>query len=96
MPAGEYEVEIELGKMNVPHIIRTVEYWESSASAIPSMSIRQLSLRNNITSPFLNVIGLFNVISLMALQMNAGSWPIPCPYVHDRSGSDAPGSRGRG
>ncbi len=35
-----YEVEIQLGKTDESHVIRTIEYWDIDASGIPNTNIR--------------------------------------------------------
>jgi len=67
-----YEVEIQLGKTNESHIIRTIEYWDIERKRYPQYDHTAVIVAEDITSRFLNVIGLFNgFIPLMAVQMNA-------------------------
>lgn len=67
-----YEVEIQLGQTNESHIIRTIEYWDIEKKRYPQYEHTAVIVAEDITSRFLNVIGLFNgVIPLIALQMNA-------------------------
>lgn len=67
-----YEVEIQLGKTDESHIIRTIEYWDIERKRYPQYEHTAVIVAEEITSRFLNVIGLFNgVIPLMAVQMSA-------------------------
>jgi hypothetical protein len=67
-----YEVEIQLGKTDESHIIRTIEYWDIERKRFPQYEHCAVIIAEDITSRFLNVIGLFNgAIPLIAIQMNA-------------------------
>jgi hypothetical protein len=67
-----YEVEIQLGKTDESHIIRTIEYWDIERKRYPQYEHTAVIVAEEITSRFLNVIGLFNgTIPLIAVQMNA-------------------------
>lgn len=67
-----YEVEIQLGKVNESHIIRTIEYWDIERKRYPQYDHCAVIIAEEITSRFLNVIGLFNgFIPLIAIQMSA-------------------------
>lgn len=67
-----YEVEIQLGKTDEAHIIRTIEYWDIERKRYPQYDHTAVIVAEDITSRFLNVISLFNgTIPLMAVQMNA-------------------------
>ena len=67
-----FEVEIQLGRTDESHIIRTIEYWDVERKRYPQYEHTAVIVAEDITSRFLNVIGLFNgVIPLMAIQMNA-------------------------
>jgi predicted transport protein len=67
-----YEVEIQLGKTDESHLIRTIEYWDIERKRYPQYDHTAVIVAEEITSRFLNVIGLFNgTIPLMAIQMNA-------------------------
>ena len=66
-----YETEIQLGKTDESHIIRTVEYWDIERKRYPQYDHCAVLVAEDITSRFLNVIGLFNgFIPLVAIQMN--------------------------
>ncbi|UCH85327.1 MAG: hypothetical protein JSW50_06465 [Candidatus Latescibacterota bacterium] len=70
-----FEVEIQLGRTDESHIIRTIEYWDIEKKRYPQYDHTAVIVAENVTSRFLNVIGLFNgVIPLVALQMNALKW----------------------
>lgn len=67
-----YEVKIQLGKTDESHIIRTIEYWDLERKRYPQYDHTAVIVAEEITSRFLNVIGLFNGhIPLVALQMKA-------------------------
>ena len=67
-----YEVEIQLGKTDEAHIIRTIEYWDIERKRYPQYDHCAVIVAEDITSRFLNVISLFNgEIPLIAIQMNA-------------------------
>ena len=67
-----YEVEIQLGKTDESHIIRTIEYWDIEKKRYPKYEHCAVIVAEDITSRFLNVISLFNgSIPLIAIQMKA-------------------------
>jgi predicted transport protein len=67
-----YEVEIQLGKTDEAHIIRTIEYWDIERKRYPQYEHTAVIVAEDITSRFLNVINLFNgAVPLIAIQMNA-------------------------
>jgi predicted transport protein len=67
-----YEVEIQLGKTDEAHIIRTIEYWDIERKRYPQYDHTAVIVAENITSRFLNVISLFNgSIPIVAIQLNA-------------------------
>lgn len=67
-----YEVEIQLGKTDESHIIRTVEYWDVERKRYPQYEHCAVIVAEDITSRFLNVINLFNgFIPLIALKLQA-------------------------
>jgi hypothetical protein len=67
-----YEVEVQLGPTDEGHIIRTIEYWDIERKRYPQYEHTAVIVAEDITSRFLNVIGLFNgFIPLIAIQMNA-------------------------
>ena len=67
-----YEVEIQLGKTDESHIIRTIEYWDIEKKRYPQYDHCAVLIAEDITSRFLNVIHLLNGhIPFIAIQMNA-------------------------
>ena len=68
-----YEVEIQLGKTDASHIIRTIEYWDSEKrSGGRNYEHCAVIIAEDITSRFQNVISLFNGhIPLIAIQIGA-------------------------
>lgn len=67
-----YEVEIQLGKTDESHIIRTLEYWDIERKRYPQYDHCAVIIAEDITSRFLHVISLFNgFIPLIAIQINA-------------------------
>jgi hypothetical protein len=67
-----YEVEIQLGRSDESHIIRTLEYWDIERKRYPQYDHCAVIIAEDITSRFLNVIKLFNSsIPFIAIQMNA-------------------------
>jgi predicted transport protein len=67
-----YEVELQLGSTDETHIIRTLEYWDIERKRYPQYDHAAVLIAEDITSRFLNVIGLFNgFIPLIAIQMSA-------------------------
>jgi hypothetical protein len=67
-----YTVEIQLGKTDESHIIRTIEYWDIERKRYPQYDYCAVIIAEDITTRFLNVIQLFNgQIPLIAIQMNA-------------------------
>jgi hypothetical protein len=67
-----YEVEIQLGKTDEAHIIRTIEYWDIERKRYPQYDHCAVIVAEEMTARFLNVISLFNgTIPLIAIQLNA-------------------------
>src|SRR5256885_16076916 len=63
-----YEIEIQLGKTDESHIIRTIEYWDIERKRYPQYDHTAVIVAEAITSRFLNVISLFNgFIPLVAI-----------------------------
>lgn len=70
-----YEVEIQLGKTDESHIIRTIEYWDIEKKRYPQYDHTAVIVAEDITSRFFNVISLFNgFVPLIAIQMK----PLRC------------------
>ena len=67
-----YEVEVQLGKTDEKHIIRTLEYWDLEKKRWPTYDHCAVIVAEEITNRFFNVIGLFNgCIPIIAIQMSA-------------------------
>ncbi len=67
-----YEIEVQLGKTDEAHIIRTIEYWDLERRRYPQYEHTAVIVAEDITARFLNVISLFNgQIPLVAIQMQA-------------------------
>lgn len=67
-----YEVEVQLGKTDESHIIRTIEYWDLERKRYPQYEHCAVIVAEQITSRFLNIISMFNgYIPLIAIQVNA-------------------------
>ncbi|MBU0647513.1 hypothetical protein KKC67_02185 [Patescibacteria group bacterium] len=67
-----YEVEIQLGKVDESHIIRTIEYWDIEKKRYPQYDHCAVIIAEDITNRFLNVINIFNgTIPLIAIKMEA-------------------------
>jgi len=67
-----YEVEIQLGKVDESHIIRTIEYWDIEKKRYPQYDHCAIIIAEDITNRFLNVINIFNgAIPLIAIKMEA-------------------------
>ncbi|MGV9141789.1 MAG: hypothetical protein ACOC1X_02515 [Promethearchaeota archaeon] len=67
-----YEVEIQLGKTDPSHIIRTIEYWENESRRYQSYEHKAVLIAEEITSRFFNAIYLMNrYIPIIAMQLDA-------------------------
>lgn len=67
-----YEVELQLGASDEAHLIRTIEYWDIERKRFPQYEHIAVIVAEDVTTRFLNVIGLFNqAIPLMAIQIKA-------------------------
>ncbi|MGQ0635491.1 MAG: hypothetical protein ACT4QC_12825 [Planctomycetaceae bacterium] len=67
-----FEIEIQLGRTDESHIVRTIEYWDIERKRYPQYEHTAVIVAEDITSRFLNVISLFNgFIPLVAIQMQA-------------------------
>lgn len=71
-----YEVEIQLGKTDPSHIIRTIEYWDNEKRQYPSYDHVAVIVAENLTSRFWNVINILNQsLPLIAIQVSAFKTP---------------------
>ena len=67
-----YEVELQLGATDESHLIRTIEYWDIERRIFPHYEHIAVIVAEDVTTRFLNVIGLFNqAIPLIAIQIKA-------------------------
>ncbi|MFC6998733.1 PDDEXK family nuclease [Rufibacter roseus] len=69
---ARYEVELQLGQTDESHIIRCIEYWDVEKRRYPQYDHCGVLIAEDITSRFLNVLGLFNGhIPLIIIQITA-------------------------
>lgn len=67
-----YEVELMLGRTDESHIVRIIEYWDIERRRYPGYEHCAVLIAEDITSRFLNVIGLLaGTIPLVAIKLNA-------------------------
>ena len=67
-----YECELQLGKTDESHIIRTIEYWDLERKRYPQYEHTAVLVAEDVESRFLNVVQLFNGhIPLIVLKMTA-------------------------
>ena len=67
-----YEVELMLGATDESHIIRCIEYWDIERRRYPGYEHCAVLIAEDITSRFLNVIGLLaGTVPLVSIQLNA-------------------------
>ncbi len=67
-----YELELQLGRTDPGHIIRTIEYWDIEKTRYRRHEHTAVLVAEDITSRFLNVIKILNgAVPLVALQMQA-------------------------
>jgi hypothetical protein len=67
-----YAVELQLGKTDETHIIRTIEYWDNERKRNQNYNYIAVIIAEDITNRFFNVISLFNgAIPIIAIQMKA-------------------------
>lgn len=67
-----FEVEVQLGRSDESHIIRSLEYWDIERKRYPQYDHTAVIVAEEITSRFLNVISLFNgTVPIVAIQMTA-------------------------
>lgn len=69
---SRYEVEVQLGKTDESHLVRTLEYWDIEKKRYPQYEHTAVIVAEEITGRFLNVISMFNgFIPVVAIQMQA-------------------------
>ena len=67
-----YEVELMLGATDESHIVRCIEYWDIERRRYPGYEHCAVLIAEDITSRFLNVIGLLaGTVPLVVIQLNA-------------------------
>ena len=67
-----YTIELQLGKTDETHIIRTIEYWDNERKRNRNYDYVAVIIAEDITNRFFNVISLFNAsIPIIAIQMKA-------------------------
>lgn len=67
-----FEIEVQLGRTDESHIVRTIEYWDVERRRYPQYEHTAVLVAEDITSRFLNVISLFNgFIPIIAIQIQA-------------------------
>ena len=67
-----YEIELQLGRTDESHIIRTLEYWDIERKRYPQYDHVAVIIAEDVTSRFLNIISLFNGhIPIIGIQMSA-------------------------
>ena len=65
-----YAVELQLGKTDETHIIRTIEYWDNERKRNQNYNYIAVIIAEDITNRFFNVISLFNgSIPIIAIQL---------------------------
>ena len=83
-----YEVELMLGATDESHIIRCIEYWDIERRRYPGYEHCAVLIAEDITSRFLNVIGLLaGTVPLVAIQLNALSRRQRRPQLRPCAGS---------
>lgn len=65
-----YTVELQLGKCDPDHIIRTIEYWDLERKRYPQYEHVAVIVAEDITSRFWNILNLFYKIPLIAIQLD--------------------------
>lgn len=67
-----FEVEIQLGKIDESHIIRTIEYWDIERKRYPQYKHTAVIVAEEVSARFFNIIQLLNGnIPLVALKISA-------------------------
>jgi hypothetical protein len=66
-----YEVELQLGKVDESHIIRTIEYWDYQKRRWPSLSHTAVLVAEEINTRFFNVVQLLSkAVPIIGIQAN--------------------------
>ena len=70
--SARYVVEIQLGKTDADHIVRTIEYWDQERKSRPEVDHVAVLVAEEISGRFHSVISIFNEkIPIIALKMTA-------------------------
>ncbi len=66
-----YEVEIQLGRMDPGHIVRTIEYWDIESRRYPQYEHVAVLVAEDVTTRYLNVIlRISGQIPIIVLKIN--------------------------
>ena len=66
-----FEVELQLGKTDESHIIRTIEYWANEKRRWPSRTHTAVLVAEEITNRFFNVVHLLSrAVPIVGIQAN--------------------------
>lgn len=69
---SRFVVEIQLGKIDSSHIVRTIEYWDNENKRNPKYKYYAVLIAEEITGRFFNVLNiLYKVIPIIVIQMSA-------------------------
>ena len=67
---SRFVVEIQLGKIDSSHIVRTIEYWDNENKRNPKYKYYAVLIAEEITGRFFNVLNiLYKVIPIIVIQM---------------------------
>jgi len=69
---SRFEVEIQLGRTDESHIIRTIEYWDIERRRYPAYEHCAVLVAEDVTTRFINLLALFaGTIPMVVIQLNA-------------------------
>ena len=69
---GRYVVDVQFGKTDECHIVRTLENWDFEKKQYPQYEHTAVIVAEDISARFLNIINLFNgFIPIILIQMQA-------------------------
>lgn len=67
-----YVVEVQLGRVDSSHIIRTIEYWDNENRRNPKYKYYAVIIAEEITGRFFNILNiLYKSIPIIVIQMSA-------------------------
>jgi hypothetical protein len=75
-----YTVELQLGRVDETHIVRTIEYWDTERKRNPNYKYVAVIIAEDITNRFFNVISLFNGLERIERKINWTSYT-PSPFA---------------